>query len=96
METEKKEVASPIVISPDSLSELALKAVLESYILREGTDYGIVEISLEQKVLNLRKKIERQDIVLVFDPETESLNFLTQADWRKRQPAQDEIEAELV
>ena len=84
MKTEKKDSTPPIMIAPESLNEQTLFAVLESYILREGTDYGIVEVSLQQKIINLRKKIDRQEIVLVFDPDSESLNFLTQSEWEVR------------
>lgn len=75
--------APPILVLPESLKPETLQSVLESYVLREGTDYGAHEISLEKKIDNLRTKIDREEIVLVFDPDSESLNFLTQNEWSK-------------
>lgn len=79
----KEKGKPPVLIDAESLTEQTLVAVLESFILREGTDYGAVEISLQQKIINLRKRIDRQEIVLVFDPESESLNFLTETEWQR-------------
>jgi len=52
-------------------------------VLREGTDYGTHELSLEQKVKNLKVRIQKKEIVLAFDPTSESLTFLTQGEWTK-------------
>lgn len=83
MEQDKPDIIPPTEVSPDALSAETLKAVLESFILREGTDYGASELSLEQKVKNLRTKVDRGDIILVFDPNSESLTFLTKNEWAK-------------
>ncbi len=83
MVTEKPKL--PVEIAPEALSPEALHAILESFVLREGTDYGYQEISLEKKIENLKKKLSRKEIILVFDPNTESVTFLTQKDWIKLQ-----------
>ena len=83
MSEDQKPVLPPVLVSPADLQPETLNSVLESFVLREGTDYGSFEISLEQKIENLRKKIATKDIVLVFDPNTESLNFLTQIEWTR-------------
>ncbi len=73
----------PVEVLPTSLSPEALQNILESFVLREGTDYGVNELSLEKKVENLKRKLDRKDIFLVFDPNTESITFLTKAEWAK-------------
>ncbi len=40
----------PIVIPHNALSGSALRGVIESFVLREGTDYGEREVCLEWKV----------------------------------------------
>ena len=52
-----------------------LRAIIEKFISREGTDYGAHEYSLEQKVQQVRNQLERGNIVLNFDPETESCDL---------------------
>ena len=38
---------APIRLAPDDLEPDTLRAVIESFVLREGTDYGVHEASLE-------------------------------------------------
>ena len=73
MEAERPE---PIVIPYRDLSEPALRGVLESFVLREGTDYGEREISLEQKVAQVLRQLERGEAQIVFDPVVESVDIV--------------------
>jgi uncharacterized protein len=75
----------PIEIQPTSISPEAMQSIFESFVLREGTDYGLQEISLEKKVENLKRKLNKKDIFLVFDPPSESITFLTKHEWAKLQ-----------
>lgn len=75
----------PVEVPTAALSPEALRSVLESFILREGTDYGREEISLAKKVDNLTRQITNGSAHLIFDPNTESINFLTHAEWQKLQ-----------
>ena len=49
-----------------------LTAVIEDFITREGTDYGDREYTLEEKVKQVRGQLERGEIKLTFDPESET------------------------
>lgn len=60
----------------DLLSPDALAGVLESFVLREGTDYGAVELTFEQKVAQLRAAVERGEARILFDPESETVTLL--------------------
>lgn len=60
----------------ESLSDAALRALIESFVGREGTDYGLEERSLEQKVADVRRQLERGEARIVFDPKTESVNIV--------------------
>jgi hypothetical protein len=42
-----------IRVGPDGLEPDTLRAVIESFVLREGTDYGEHETSLEAKVAQM-------------------------------------------
>ena len=52
-----------------------LTAIIEEFISREGTDYGAQEYSLEQKVEQVMKQLERGDVVLNYDPESQSCDL---------------------
>ena len=66
-----------IEIPPELLPEGTLVAVIEEYILREGTDYGSQEVSLENKISQVRRQLNGGDIVITFDPVTENCTLLT-------------------
>jgi uncharacterized protein YheU (UPF0270 family) len=71
-----KDPEIPIEISPQQLSSDALTGIIEHFILREGTDYGLVEVSFEKKIEQVRRQIERGEIQIMFDPESESVGLL--------------------
>ena len=54
-----------------------LQSLLESFIAREGTDYGEVERSLAEKVNDLRDHLKRGEVYIVFDGESETFNLIT-------------------
>jgi len=63
------------------LSEETLVGLIEAYINRDGTDYGEREFSLEEKVQQLKSHLQRGEVVIVFNEQDESCNFMP-ADWR--------------
>jgi len=66
-----------IEIPATRLSSEVLNAVIEEFILREGTDYGVQEVSLQTKVDQVRRQLEKGDVVITFDPRTENCSLLT-------------------
>tara|TARA_R110002167_G_scaffold3623_4_gene17689 strand:+ start:66508 stop:66714 length:207 start_codon:yes stop_codon:yes gene_type:complete len=61
----------------EHLSADTLTAILEEYASREGTEYGEVDYSLAQKVSMLRKQLERGDVGISFDTETETCSLIS-------------------
>lgn len=73
MEPEKPQ---PVVIPHTELSAEALRGVMESFVLREGTDYGEREISLDQKVAQVLRQLERGEARIIFDAELETVDIV--------------------
>jgi len=67
----------PVEIPPASLEPELLTEIIRSFIEREGTDYGAVEATLEKKVADIRRQLDRGEIKLLFDPNSESVTFVT-------------------
>jgi uncharacterized protein YheU (UPF0270 family) len=65
----------PVVVPHTELGADVLRAVIESFVLREGTDYGEREISLDEKVARVIGQLERGDAQILFDPDTESVDI---------------------
>jgi len=70
------ERAEPVEIPPDALGAEALRGLIEAFVSREGTDYGERERTLEEKVAEVRRQLERGEARIVFDPDTETVNLL--------------------
>lgn len=66
-------------IDHKQLSQEALQGVLEAFVQREGTDYG-EEISLADKVQQVKIQLDSGSAVLVFDVELESFNIVSKED----------------
>ena len=79
MEDESGDVASgaPVSVPHTALASDVLRGVLESFILREGTDYGERELSLDDKVERVMRLLERGDARIVFDPPTGTVDIVT-------------------
>jgi hypothetical protein len=70
-----------------ALSAEALRGVLESFVLREGTDYGRREYSLEEKVAHVRRQLERGEAHIVFDPRTGTVDVVLRGPATRDAPA---------
>jgi uncharacterized protein YheU (UPF0270 family) len=66
----------PIDVPHTELSPDALTGVIESFVLREGTDYGERDVPFETKVLQVRRQLERREAQIVFDPQTDSIHIV--------------------
>jgi uncharacterized protein YheU (UPF0270 family) len=58
------------LLSPD-----ALRGVIEAFVLREGTDYGAREFTHDEKVQQVLEGLERGEVQILFDPNTESVTL---------------------
>jgi uncharacterized protein YheU (UPF0270 family) len=67
----------PVVVPYTELSAELLHAVIESFVLREGTDYGEREIPLEEKVARVVGQLRRGEARILFDPQSESVTIVS-------------------
>jgi uncharacterized protein len=65
-----------VVVSHRALSAEALRGVVEAFVLREGTDYGEREFTLEQKVAHVLSQLERGEARITFDPSGGSVDIV--------------------
>jgi uncharacterized protein len=64
-----------VVVPYGELAADLLRAVVESFVLREGTDYGERELSLDEKVERVIAQLKRGEVQIVFDPESETVSI---------------------
>jgi uncharacterized protein len=77
---------APVEVPHTALGAQVLRAVIESFVLREGTDYGERELALEDKVDRVRRLLERGEARIMFDPLTESVDIVTAPQSGARRP----------
>lgn len=64
-----------MIIPWQQLEEDTLINILDSFILREGTDYGVQELSLTEKRVRLLAQLQAEKIVIVWSELNESLDI---------------------
>jgi uncharacterized protein YheU (UPF0270 family) len=73
----------PIAVPHAELSANALAGVIKAFVLREGTDYGEREFTLEQKIAHVRAQLESGDAQILFDSYSASVDIVrTPGRWR--------------
>ena len=71
-----EEESKPVEVPHTDLAPATLRAVVESFVLREGTDYGVKEFSLQQKVAHVMRQLERGEAQILFDPNSETVDIV--------------------
>jgi uncharacterized protein len=66
----------PVMIPHSALAADLLRGVVEAFVLREGTDYGAREFSLEQKVVHVMLQLERGEAQISFYPKSQSVDLV--------------------
>ncbi len=70
-------------LSPDQLSPEALRGLIEEFVTRDGTDYGAVERSVEEKIAQVSAQLASGEARLVFDPYMQTTNIVVARDLPK-------------
>ena len=83
MDTEQN-VPEPVEVPLELLSPEAIEALIDAFILREGTDYGAHEIALETKRRQVREQLENHRVNIVFDAESESVTLIKAEEWKRK------------
>jgi uncharacterized protein YheU (UPF0270 family) len=71
-----------VIIPWQQLEPETLNGLIESFVLREGTDYGEHERSLEQKVDDVRCQLQNGEVVLVWSELHETVNIMPRGQMR--------------
>jgi len=71
-----RERPAPLEVPHTELSAEALHGVIESFVLREGTDYGARDVPHETKIAQVLRQLERGEAKILFDPVTETIDIV--------------------
>ncbi len=71
-----EEDLTPVAVPYTELSAEALQGVIESFVLREGTEYGEHEFSLAEKRSHVMFQLQRGAAQIMFDPQSQSVDIV--------------------
>nr|WP_233092390.1 YheU family protein [Serratia odorifera] len=74
-----------VIIPWKELDSETLNNLIESFVLREGTDYGEHERSLTQKVEDVRRQLQSGEVLLVWSELHETVNIMPRGQFRAGQ-----------
>lgn len=66
----------PVEVPHTELSRDALRGVVESFVLREGTDYGGRDVSFASKVADVMRQLDLGEAAITYDPGTDSIDIV--------------------
>jgi len=66
-----------MIIPYNKLSEEALHALIEDFVTRDGTDYGLVEMSMQEKSTYLLALLKKGDLLITYNEEFQSCGLVT-------------------
>ena len=65
-----------MIIPLEQINEETLTAIIEDFILREGTDYGVIDASKADKIAQVKLQLKQGSAVIVYSELHESVNIL--------------------
>lgn len=65
-----------VIVPFGELPPDTLRAVIETFVLREGTDYGSREFTLPEKVAHVMQQLERGEAQIVFESDSQSIDIV--------------------
>ena len=72
-----------LLIPYQQLSADTLEGLIEAFVLREGTEYGERDISLSDKVAQVKTQLEADQLVILYSELHESVDIITKQQWRQ-------------
>jgi uncharacterized protein len=73
-----------VEIQYDQLESSTLKMLIEEFIMREGTDYGAVEMDLDQKISMVINQLKNGEAALMWDINLQSSNIVLKNNFNKQ------------
>ncbi len=65
-----------MIIPFQSLPLETLNAIIEAFVLTEGTEYGLQEASLSDKIAQVKQQLMHKEAVLVYSELHQTVNIL--------------------
>ena len=78
-----------MIIPLEQINEETLIAIIEDFILREGTDYGVIAATKEDKMAQVKLQLQQGSAVIVYSELHESVNILPREQFNNENKTQN-------
>lgn len=78
-----------MIIPLEQINEETLTAIIEDFILREGTDYGLIDASKADKIAQVKLQLQQGSAVIVYSELYESVNILPRDQFNNETQTED-------
>jgi uncharacterized protein YheU (UPF0270 family) len=65
-----------MIIPLETLPKETVTAIIESFVLREGTEYGSADVTLDDKIQQVFQQLKQGSALLVYSELHETVNIL--------------------
>jgi uncharacterized protein YheU (UPF0270 family) len=79
-----------MIIPIADLTQETLLNIIEGFVLREGTEYGEADVSLENKVQQVLVQLTLGDVLLVYSELHETINIIPKQQLGEFESAEDQ------
>ncbi|TMO69785.1 hypothetical protein CWC16_06640 [Pseudoalteromonas sp. S3776] len=82
-----------MIIPFEQLDKDTLYNLIESYVLREGTDYGEQEVSIQSKVAQVNQQLKNGEAMVFFSELHESVTIISKNEFKALQSEAHEAQS---
>jgi len=82
-----------MIIPFEQLDKDTLYNLVESYVLREGTDYGEQEITIESKVAQVNQQLKSGEAMVFFSELHESVTIISKGEFKALQSEEHQAQS---
>lgn len=75
----------PVEVPHTEIAPETLQRVIESFVLREGTEYGAHDVALDVKVQQVVRQLDRGEARILFDTVEETIDIVVAKGRRTRE-----------
>jgi uncharacterized protein YheU (UPF0270 family) len=76
-------ILNDMIIPYSELSEEALQALIEDFVTRDGTDYGLDELSMQEKATHLLALLKTGKLLITYNEDTQTCGLVTKEEIKK-------------
>lgn len=72
-----------MIIPYNELAQETLHALIEDFVTRDGTDYGLEEMSMQEKAAHLLALLEKGELLISYNEDTQTCGLVNKNDLTK-------------